>query len=242
MADIKKPISFSGDIKKVIESKMADSKFCHEDWGNDDLLPVRKFIRNYYRNSQHKKLCAYCKNPLSLRAADNCHIEHILPKSDYFEFIFHPKNLCVVCADCNLIKSNEDIKNRTDKILKKKAIIYPRSSSRFMIVHPHFDIWDDYLRKVGDIYYGLDDLHKGKGAFTIYVCGLNRALDEIGAQKDYHSNNEAITLSGKMAQGENFDIEESLNTLIDNMSQSMDEKDKIELYKIISSVSAKRLL
>ena len=58
MADIKSPIVFTEEYRKLIIEKLSDKNFTYQDWSNDDLLGLRKFIRDYYRDLI--KECSYC--------------------------------------------------------------------------------------------------------------------------------------------------------------------------------------
>ena len=120
----------------------------------------------------------YCKRDVSLQSASNSHVEHILPKSRYFKFIFEPKNLCVICADCNEIKREQEALDFNDELLKSKEItLYPRSSKAFLIVHPHFDNYDEHIKiLIGGHYLDLSP----KGNKTIGICKLNRILHNFG--------------------------------------------------------------
>lgn len=177
MADINNPAVYSPVLKALIESKLKDKKFTHKNWGDDDLLTFRSTVRSFYRSEQNGN-CAFCKGPVSLQSAANCHIEHIVPKSRRPEFIFEPKNLCVICADCNEIKRSQETETKIPDTLTKgdDAKRYPRSSNAFLIVHPHFDEWKLHIIKFGELYVDLSD----KGAFTIGACVLNRKLREFG--------------------------------------------------------------
>lgn len=182
MSDIKSPVSFTSEILKIITTTVGASTFDHQDWGSPELELVRQYIRNHYRQEQ-KGFCAYCQGVVSLQSANNCHVEHIAPKSKYKKFMFEPKNMCVVCADCNEIKREQEIMNEEpDPVLKggtRKH--YPRSSSAFKIVHPHFDIWSDHIQKFGAFYGDKSE----KGHFTIGACKLNRYLRKFGWESDY---------------------------------------------------------
>lgn len=177
MADIDTPAVYSSTLKALVEGKLKDTNFTHKSWGEDDLLSFRSMVRAHYRSIQ-KGNCAFCKGPVSLQSAANCHIEHIVPKSRRREFIFEPKNLCVICADCNEIKRSQETEAKIPDTLSKgdKAKLYPRSSNAFLIVHPHFDEWDQHVIKFGELYVDLSD----KGSFTIGACVLNRKLREFG--------------------------------------------------------------
>lgn len=175
MADIKNPIVYSVELSKKLKSKLADPNFTYKDWGCDDLADFRSLVREYYRVQQNG-LCAFCRADISLRSAANCNVEHIVPKSLRREFIFEPKNLCVICADCNEIKRDKEILAAEPNPLKRDAKLYPRSEGAFLIVHPHFDDWDEHIAIFGKLFVDLSD----KGNFTIGACTLNRRLRKFG--------------------------------------------------------------
>jgi len=177
MADINSPISYSDVVRDLLKSKLSDSLFTYKNWGDEDLATYRKDVRDYYRKIQ-QGFCAFCKAGLSLTSAANCHVEHLVPKSKRQEFVFEPKNLCVICADCNEIKRAKEIEAVEPDSLARGSKVkrYPRTSGAFLIVHPHFDIWEDHIVAFGRLFVDLSD----KGHFTIGACTLNRRLREFG--------------------------------------------------------------
>lgn len=189
MSDISSAVIYTPALKLLIKSKTGCSNFTHTDWSGDDLAQLRQFIRNHYR-SQQAGICAYCRGPVSLQSVANCHIEHIAPKSKYLSFIFEPKNLCVICADCNEIKrSQETLNQEPDTVINRNTRrMYPRSSGAFKIVHPHFDKWDEHIEQFGIFYADKTD----KGHFTIGACRLNRRLREFGWEVEYDDADVAI--------------------------------------------------
>ncbi|MEN7547353.1 HNH endonuclease [Rapidithrix thailandica] len=190
MADIETPISFSSETLEFIKSIDIDNDFSHEDWGNDEYMSIRKEARNFYRIEQ-KGNCAYCRGPVSMKSASNCQVEHIVPKSLHKEFAFTPKNLCVVCADCNEIKREQETIGDIKETLKtpRKVKKYPRSSGAFLIVHPHFDNYADHILIVNGLYV---DKSSKKGNFTIGTCNLNRRLAEFGWESDILDDSELM--------------------------------------------------
>lgn len=182
MSDIKFPVSFTKDLLQTITSKTDSPTFTHRDWGAPELEAVRRHVRDHYRTAQNG-FCAYCRGVVSIQSASNCHVEHIAPKSTYQRFMFEPKNLCVVCADCNEIKREQEVANEGPDPVKKggNRRIYPRSSGAFKIVHPHFDVWDHHIQKFGPFYGDKSD----KGHFTIGACKLNRHLRKFGWESVY---------------------------------------------------------
>lgn len=180
-------INYESLDNALIRGKFASGTFTHSDWGADDLMPLRSKIRAFYRSEQ-LGVCAYCKGDVSLTSAGNAHIEHIAPKSLYLDFIFEPKNLCVVCADCNTIKRNQEVFNRVPDTVFRGITQYPRSSSAFKIVHPYFDDYDDHILIMGRIYIDKSD----KGAFTISACKLNRYYHEFNIDDDFVNDEELV--------------------------------------------------
>ncbi|WP_374172395.1 HNH endonuclease [Flavobacterium tructae] len=189
MDNILKPIVFSDSHSQIIKTTLEDKNFHHTTWGEDHLEEIRSEIRKFYRNNQ-KVICAYCKSPVSIIYPTNCHIEHIAPKSLHPEYIFEPKNLCVICADCNQIKRNQETINQIPDTLKKKyKKKYPNKSEDFFIVHPHFDKYEDHIQIINGYY--IDKASK-KGNFTIGACLLNRKFLILGWQPEIIDDNELI--------------------------------------------------
>lgn len=160
----------------LIAKKISEG-FSHRDWGCEDLMPLRSRIREFYRAEQ-RGFCAYCMQMLSLSAAANAQVEHVLPKSRHEAFIFDPRNLCVICADCNLQKRNNDVASGGEEqdTVGGQVIIYPKSSERFLLVHPSIDIYEDHIVKRGHLYINKTK----KGHFTIGLCNLNRYTEQFG--------------------------------------------------------------
>ena len=103
-----------------------------------------------------------------------------MPKSLHIGFIFTPKNICVICADCNQIKRNQEtlaeIPDTVTHGARRRR--YPRVSGAFLIVHPHFDVYDDHILETNGYYIDKST----KGHFTIGACKLNRKLHEFGSE------------------------------------------------------------
>ncbi|CAM1369370.1 HNH endonuclease family protein [Tenacibaculum litopenaei] len=189
MADINIPIELSADSKKIIADKKLEQNFSYQSWGDTELEAVRSEIRNYYKTKQNAK-CAFCQQPVSLVSAFNCQVEHIVPKKLHEDFMFTPTNLCVICADCNQIKRDQETLNEIPETMTQasKRKKYPRSSGAFKIVHPHFDVWHDHIVIFDDLY--VDQTMKGH--FTIGACKLNRKLHEFGYVEEI-TNDEQIS-------------------------------------------------
>lgn len=204
--------SYTSEQDKLINSLKGKSDI----WNLDEIIDLKKDIRNFYRKQQ-KILCAYCKNPVSVIYPDNCHIEHIAPKSIHPEYMFEKKNLCVICADCNKIKrSQETINQIPDTIKKKYKTKYPDKSEDFLIVHPHYDIYDDHIHIENGFY--IDKASK-KGSFTIGACLLNRKFLYVGWEPQTVDNSELINNLMKVCNEVNHDKRTNmLEKLINNLA------------------------
>lgn len=198
MADINSSFDFSKKSRETITLKLSNS-FCHTNWSDDDLQEVRKEIRDFYKNEQ-RGICSYCKQTVSVVSVANCHVEHIVPKSIHQDFIFNPKNLCVICADCNQIKRDQETLGEIPETMTKAGMRkrYPSSSNAFKIIHPHFDNYDDHILIINGCYI---DKGSKKGNFTIGACNLNRKLAVFGWEPNI-VNDEKITIEMNSFIGE----------------------------------------
>lgn len=201
MADINDEYSYTDEQLAIIESIKRQDGFSHTSWHHDDFTIIKSQIREFYR-IQQRGLCAFCKNPLSLQAAANCTVEHIIPKSKKVDYMYTPKNLCVICADCNEIKRAQEVINEEHEVLNNPEIaMYPRSSGAFIIVHPHFDDWYEHIQKVGVRIYIDKTL---KGINTMKVCKLNRFFHRLGVSDEYVNDRELTSLMSEYIDSNNF--------------------------------------
>ena len=69
-------------------------------------LDGRKWKRQQYRRQGGH--CVTCQKQISLKGS---HIDHIKPLSRYPSIAIDPDNLQILCADCNLRKSNRELLN-----------------------------------------------------------------------------------------------------------------------------------
>lgn len=195
MPDIKKAVQYSSEERKLIQTYVRDPNFSHLVWQDDSLQLLRCAVRDHYRREQCG-ICAYCRRSISLTSPQNAHVEHIAPKAKYVNFIFEPKNLCVICADCSAIKGSQDVLAALDP-LKRKFKRYPHSSSAFHIVHPHFDCWDEHIMKIHGFYVD----RTAKGHFTIGACVLNRKIRKFGWETEITESAEAAEAVRRFLDG-----------------------------------------
>jgi uncharacterized protein (TIGR02646 family) len=177
---INTPFTFDEDDISLISEIKEREGFDSNSWGIDELSPLRSKVRAYYREIQNGT-CPYCKERIATRSAGNAQIEHIIPKSEHIIFMFEPKNLCVSCGDCNEYKHNNSVTSNDYAVCNNEdPQQYPRSPTRFKIVHPHLDTYEDHLIKEGLFYRDLTP----KGHFTIGICKLNQRSANYGREPE----------------------------------------------------------
>lgn len=156
---INTPYSFTKDEKETIK----DNFTSHNDWDKSTFNSIKDNLVTFLRNEQDNE-CCYCKRELGFDIKE-VDIEHILPKSRYEKFTFHPKNLALSCPGCNTKKS-------TNEVLKKTSITnYPRNGSNVKIVHAHYDNYSKHIEILDTCVYTA---HDDKGHETIGIAKLYR--------------------------------------------------------------------
>lgn len=133
-------------------------------WEDPTLSDVKSHIKTYYINAQANR-CCYCNRFQASKGHRHWDAEHIVPRSSHANFTFEPLNLAAACPECNTSKSDKPVlKNQRRKT-------YPKKSSDFTIIHPHYDNFSDNIFVLGEfIYVGKTE----KGKKTIYQCDLLR--------------------------------------------------------------------
>ncbi|NWB74772.1 HNH endonuclease [Pseudomonas sp. G5001] len=182
MPAINNSVVFSDLNKRKIKEIKKEPAYSHTRWGDDDLEEIRREVRDFYRKEQRLN-CAYCLNPVTARSAQGAHVEHIVSKSNYPQFMFEPKNLCVACPDCNEYKSQREA--FADAAMKKNPRRkYPTNIDQYRIYHPHFDDYENNIKKAGHFYLEVSPA----GGYTIYVCNLNRFSQQFGISEELLNN------------------------------------------------------
>ncbi|OMO32248.1 hypothetical protein BH582_10885 [Vibrio sp. 10N.222.47.A9] len=194
------PYKLSLDDLKNIKSYFND----HNDWGNDKFNDFKASVIEHLRIQQNNN-CCYCKWKLGYDIK-NVDIEHIIPKSKYSEFTFNPKNLALSCPGCNTSKSSNNV-------LHKPIKRYPRSGSNIMIIHPHFDDYEQCIEiHDGAIYEAIDD--DGKGCDTIKICKLHRMKKVLKNMKKSNAEQSPIkNLVENLRSATQEDQQEFMNLL-----------------------------
>lgn len=159
---------------KTIASKFND----HNDWSKSCFSEFKVNLKEHMRLVQHNR-CCYCKKEL-FHDIGEVDIEHVLSKSKYPTFTFHPLNLALSCRSCNTKKGSKNV------LVKSEISKYPVNSNAYSIVHPNIDNFSEHLSiNEGYVFEALTS----KGSHTITVCELFR-LKEVMKRNNDRKNRE----------------------------------------------------
>ena len=176
---------------------------------------IQDKIRKDYCVKQ-RKICAYCNTEMDTKC-NGSHLDHIVPKSKRQMWMYEPINLCLSCPQCNTTKLDKF----TLSNISKNAIIPPRQSIYYTIIHPHFDNWNDHLFYEDDFFITASN-NSIKGINTIEVCGLFRHLYiERRLRRSYTKIIDRIEILQikKMESGTNNQLITEIETCINELTQ-----------------------
>lgn len=158
--DQKRKVKEYDDLKK--------SEKCGSFWGakgDKELTSLKKHIKDFYILNQGYK-CVYCRQKIVVKHNSSWDAEHIIPKNTHPQFLFKPENLCISCKDCNGAKLDKNVLVNPSR----QSFCYDKEA--YIIVHPHFDVYDEHIKVVSDSLMFLP--RSKKGLYTIESCGLLR--------------------------------------------------------------------
>lgn len=123
---------------------------------------VRQEIKIYIKEQLHliqEEYCIYCGN--KFRSISSTHREHIIPKCDYPQYAFYPKNLVLSCDLCNGFEEKGEI----DFTLNRVQTEQNYDSLNLSIIHPyldnlfeHLDVNNLTIRAIGNSPKGLNHI------------------------------------------------------------------------------------
>ncbi|MDX8162857.1 HNH endonuclease [Acinetobacter pittii] len=155
----------------------------HEFWNIEckEILEFKKLIRSHYLDETNNT-CFYCKHQIPSQHGRYWDIDHILPKSLYSKFLFHPENLIVSCVECNSAKGSKNPHKSRNTNVKK----LPKGSDKYIFVHPFYDKYEDHIRikKTADNNHHFLLRKTDKGAKTIEFCNLGRFFQSYSGWDD----------------------------------------------------------
>lgn len=149
------------DTKKILPMTQAE---------RDLIDSFKSKLKNYLYKVAQGRFCCFCAAELDFHKA-SFDLEHLIAKVNKRSVVFHLQNLALSCKTCNSAKGIKRVlvlplKNDTDQVYQ--------DSAHYLIVHPHLDLWTDYLHI--DLYgrvLPIDRNWYGKGAQTIRICAVD---------------------------------------------------------------------
>jgi hypothetical protein len=137
-------------------------------WSDAVCDPIRSRIKKHYLLAQ-RNTCCYCRQVIPEDHARAWDAEHVVPRSTHPQFMFTPQNLALACLSCNVSKSNKQTLNDIG------VIDYPFAGDDFLVVHPHFDAYNEHIESSDFIYVARTP----KGEWTITACNLTRFAGRV---------------------------------------------------------------
>ena len=210
------PVEYKGVIKAKVDAfnKQPKELMTGSLWGataGGDMEDVKKFIKDHYKVAQDYK-CSYCQQRIEVNHNGAWDAEHIIPKDSHPQFMFEPRNLCISCKDCNLIKLNKPVlKNKTRST-------FADSPDDYLICHPHFHEYSQHINIIQEAGFYLP--RTPVGVMLVEVCGLLRFVLKY-ADCEWDSEQLAIqihSLGGELisaAPSARFAIMAMMRTLLD---------------------------
>lgn len=187
-------VEFTPEELVQIESKIQSPNFHSNNWGDEDLANLKTKIKEHYLTEQNTT-CPYCKRNLQTRNGRHWDIEHIIPRDTVKNFMFEPLNLCMSCVGCNGAKSNKKVTT------SRAEVNYPSQRNQYLIVHPHFDNYEDHILVIREGFYYI--VVGPKGSKTMNVCDLNRFYEFAGYGNDVDNDDEIAMLSNQLSSLQN---------------------------------------
>lgn len=132
-------------------------------WSADECSNIKTTIKRHYLDKQ-RNTCCYCRQIIIVDHGRVWDTEHIVPRKTHPGFMFTPQNLALACPDCNGRKASKQT------LVAPDTSAYPSTGDAFLVVHPHFDNYDEHIEMGDFVYTGISD----RGEWTVINCDLNR--------------------------------------------------------------------
>ncbi len=196
------PVSYSLNSQQLVDDYEKDkTKHVTTYWSEEEIKDLKEEIKEYYKVIQ-KFTCVYCNKKFPVKHSAVWDIEHIIAREKAPYFMFTPENLCVACKDCNGTKRNQDVLKYTPKNE------YPQETEKFIILHPHFDIYEEHIAIYLDKVYSPKS---SKGQKTIEMCGLLRfAYQEVGWDEAIANMPDILEIAEKLLSEEDDEVRKIL--------------------------------
>ncbi|WP_029839471.1 HNH endonuclease family protein [Vibrio parahaemolyticus] len=169
-----KPYELSEAESQIVSKVQSDALPPQQKWDDNRVTTLKSKMKKHYIAEQGQT-CAYCKVDLHTTHGMVWDTEHIIDKDSSPQWMFEPLNLCVSCKDCNGAKGTRAVTK--GNVYQK----FPSRNANYLIIHPHFDDYDEHIKVAvpGAVYL----FNTEKGRKTIEVCGLLRYHKAGGRNK-----------------------------------------------------------
>jgi len=188
-------VKYEGEIKDTVDTYNAlDNNSKSGDYWDKtdiDIQKVKKHIKEHYKVVQDYT-CVYCQQKIVVEHGMAWDIEHIIPKSSHPQFLFTEENLAVTCKDCNLKKKDKNV------LKNPKRITFPKKSEDYIIVHPHFDVYDEHIGRFGNNHIFVANTDKGRE--TKIICDLDRFLPKYFENSSVDISKKALDLANELVR------------------------------------------
>ncbi|WP_218910971.1 HNH endonuclease [Pseudoalteromonas sp. MIP2626] len=177
---------FTPQELKLVENQSVNGDSKLPSWPNEELRDLRGKIKRHYIAEQ-SNTCAYCKIENLSTNGNVWHTDHIICRHEEPKYTYTPLNLCASCIDCNTAKGSRPVTKKGYSAYKS----FPNKSANYLIVHPHFDKYEDHIETLvpGLTYRYMTS----KGRNTIEICGLLRYC-QAGGRKQVDLSLKAVLM------------------------------------------------
>lgn len=199
----------------------------HNFWNQEcnEILELKKLIRSHYLKETNNT-CFYCKHQIPSQHGRYWDIDHILPKSLYSKFLFHPENLIISCVDCNSAKGNKNPHKSRNTNVKN----LPKGPDKYIFIHPFYDSYEDHIqiKRTADNNHHFLLRKTDKGAKTIEFCNLGRFFQSYSGWDDVsfkaiEVTDEFLESPQKLSKEEILSLIEAHNTATLKLSRMLVE-------------------
>ncbi|MBB3158104.1 hypothetical protein FHS07_001800 [Microbacterium proteolyticum] len=159
---ISQPVELSTEDVLATQA-VSERSLTPDPWADERIGAMKARAKKHYIAEQDNR-CCYCAEQWLTEHGRVWDLEHVVPKVLRPEFMFEPRNLAVACPDCNLAKWDKET------LTGPQIAEYPSQAGSFLVVHPHFDRWEDHIEKCGVVFRPITE----KGTWTVTECNLGR--------------------------------------------------------------------
>lgn len=189
MLKLSKPYNYTKDEWQHVNTVLrpyAQAKGGKKAWEKSDnkTNAIKNNISAHTLNQQDSR-CVYCESIIT----GGAQLDHFLPKQEYKEYCYEPKNLITACTICNMY-----LKNAGDPLVPPKVNRYEQN--KFRIIHPYLNDPSFHIKYVNNDRIHIDIKNCSQlGKETIRILSMNTYQAEI--QRSINLTFEKAVASGE---------------------------------------------